>query len=666
MNTELYDNVFWVGDVEQINALHCNPYLILDGDEAVLFDPGSSLDFEKVFSNIIEITPIETVKYVVLSHQDPDLCASLPLFEKRGLKASVVCHWRSSVIIQYYNIVSPFYLVDQNNFSLQLKTGRKLEFVHAPYLHFPGAVMTYDTESRILFSGDLFGGFSSNWQLFADDRYQEVMEAFHEAYMPSNDILSPVMEFLLSMDISIIAPQHGSVINRDIKKYITCLRDLECGAFLAPIKKAIANIGGYVGLCNKILKRYYSLFDLEKVKALFLDTDIILDDESSLIKDFSATGQELWDQLFEIVFAKRGMSWITVIAALVEKLSKEYDVGLPRIFESVIYSIEKKIKTLSDENVHLKELNERLGNSLQSARDKLMKDPITDLYNETFFRQYLETETENSFNKGEDFAFLLIDLDDFAQLVYKYSDKVGNETLKNVAYTIRQQMPGTHLLFKLKGSEFAYYIPETKNQEALETAENVRLTLERSESFIEKISATIGLTQASELYYENLTHAMLLKKMGHICRLRVRIGKSQGMNVVCSSSGIEDDSDEAVKILLVDTDDMNLKVLSAVLRQAGYGVTTCKDGLSALEIIEKQNPDFIICELMIPKLDAFSLREKLLQSSELKKTHFILLSYQRDEKLVEQAFEYNIQYFLKKPFMISELLGIIKINSHAD
>ena len=129
---------------------------------------------------------------------------------------------------------------------------------------------------------------------------------------------------------------------------------------------------------------------------------------------------------------------------------------------------------------------------------------------------------------------------------------------------------------------------------------------------------------------------------------------------------VEDDSDQAVKILLVDTEEMNLQVLSAVLSQAGYGVTTCKDGLSALEIIEGQNPDFIICELMIPKLDGFSLREKTLQTSELKRTHFILLSYQKDEKLVEQAFKYNIQHFLKKPFMMSELLGIIRINSNAD
>ena len=57
MNTELHENIFWVGDTEQINALHCNPYLILDGDEAVLFDPGSSIDFEKVFKNVTGITP---------------------------------------------------------------------------------------------------------------------------------------------------------------------------------------------------------------------------------------------------------------------------------------------------------------------------------------------------------------------------------------------------------------------------------------------------------------------------------------------------------------------------------------------------------------------------------------------------------------------------------
>jgi two-component system, cell cycle response regulator len=666
MNHELYENVYWVGDTEQINALHCNPYLIIEGDEAVLFDPGSSFDFEKVYQNVTELTSIESIKYVVLSHQDPDLCAALPLFEQKGLKASVVCHWRTSVIIQYYNIISPFYLADQNNFSLELKTGRKLDFIHAPYLHFPGALLTYDSTSKILFSGDLFGGFSLNWGLFADDGYEEAMEAFHETYMPSNDILRPIMEFLLSMDISIIAPQHGSIIIKDIKKHIKCLRDLECGTFLTPIKKAITSIGGYTGLCNKILKRYYSLFNPEEVRELFLDTDIVLDDQTYLIKDFSVTGGELWDYLFEVIYTKKGMSWIAALASQVEKLSKEYDVDLPQIFKSVIYDIEKTIETLSDENKHLRELNERLERNLQSTQDKLIKCPITKLYNETFFRQYLETETKNAFGKNEDFAILIIDLDNLAQLNFKYGNKVGDETLQIFAYTIKQLMPDTHLLFKLKGSEFAYYIPEITDIDPFETAENIRSAIEQSAAFIEKITATIGLVQSSGLYQEGLSHAVLLERMIHLSRMRVRAGKSQGMNVVCATSGDEDHGKEAGTVLLVDTDEMNLNVLSTVLDQAGYDVAVCKDGLCALDVIEKRTPDCVICELMVPKLDGFSLRERMLKSSELKSTNFILLSYQKDEALVERAFEHNIQFFLKKPFMMTELLGIIRTFTDVD
>jgi len=666
MNTEFYDNIFWVGDTEQVNALHCNPYLLRDGDEAVLFDPGSSLDFEKVFQNVTDLTPLEKIKHVILSHQDPDLCSAVPLFEQKGLKARIACHWRTSVIIQYYGITSPFYLVDQNNYRLELESGRTLQFIHAPYLHFPGAVLTYDPVSRILFSGDLFGGFTLNWGLFADDGYEEAMQAFHESYMPSNDILRPVMEYLLSMDIGTIAPQHGSIINRDIRKYIKSLRDLECGTFLSPIKKAITSIGGYAGLCNKILKRYYSLFDPEDVRDVFTDTDIVLDDESSLIKDFSATGRELWNRLFELVYTKKGTSWITVIASTVEKLSKEYDIGLPRIFESVIYDIEKAVETLSDENRHLKDLNERLERNLQNTREKLIKCPVTGLYNGTFFRQYLETETINSFNNNEDFAVLIIDLDNFSRINFNYGNKTGDETLVTATYIIRQTMAETHLLFKLEGSRFAYYIPETTGKDPVETAEKIRLAIEGSDSFIERTTATIGAVSASEIYAENLSHAECLRKIIDICGLRVSIGKNRGMNIVCHSSSLDASREDAGKILLVDTDEMNLDVLGTVLKQAGYAVFTCRDGLNALDVIERQNPDIVICELMIPKIDGLSLRKQMLKSSEMKNKHFVLLSYQKDDLSVDRAFENDIRYFLQKPFMMSELLGIIRSFSHAD
>jgi two-component system, cell cycle response regulator len=666
MNTELAENVFWVGSDTQMDGLRCNPYLLIAGDEAVLFDPGSPIDFDDVLENVLELIPLHKISYVVLSHQDPDLCASVPLFEQKGLNASLVCHWRSSVIIQYYNVTSPFYLVDQHDFQLVLENGRKLQLIHAPYLHFPGSILTFDPVSKILFSGDLFGGFSQHSGLFADEHYDEAMQSFHESYMPSNDILRPIMEFLLNMDISTIAPQHGSIINGDVRRYVKSLRDLECGTFLTPIRKKIANIGGYVGLCNKILKRYRSLFGAQEVEGIFAGTDIILDTETITISDFADTGKELWNHLFELVFSQKGMSWIAVVSSLVEKLSKQYDIALPQILQSTIFDIEREIAALSDENRNLKLLNERLESNLKDTRERLIKCPITNLYNAEFFHQYLETEAKSRFEKNEEFAILRIDLDNLARVNFDYGSAEGNKTLATVARIIKSVKPETHLLFKLKGSEFVYYIPEMTEGGAVEIAETIRLQVEKSDTFITQMTVTIGLITASELLAEGLSYSEFLQRIMQISRLRLSIGKNRGMNLVCHTSRVDTYTEEVGKILVVDTDEMNLDVLSTVLSQYRYEVLICRDGLSALDTIEKQNPDLVISELMIPKLDGFTLREKMRSSSEIKRKPFILLSYQKDEASVNRAFEHDIHYFLKKPFMMSELLGIIRACFDAD
>lgn len=88
-SNQIAEGIFWVGSSEIQSDLRCNPYLLLDSDEAVLFEPGSVLDFEYVLDNIKKIVPLEKIKYIVLGHQDPDLCSSIPLFEKLEL----ILHW---------------------------------------------------------------------------------------------------------------------------------------------------------------------------------------------------------------------------------------------------------------------------------------------------------------------------------------------------------------------------------------------------------------------------------------------------------------------------------------------------------------------------------------------------------------------------------------------
>jgi hypothetical protein len=100
-----------------------------------------------------------------------------------------------------------------NNYRVAFPTGHRLQFVPTPFCHFRGACMLYDLESRILFSGDFFGGIAS-MGLFATENNWAGIKAFHQLYMPSNDALKLAVERIRALSPAplMIAPQHGSII----------------------------------------------------------------------------------------------------------------------------------------------------------------------------------------------------------------------------------------------------------------------------------------------------------------------------------------------------------------------------------------------------------------------------------------------------------------------
>lgn len=654
---EIAEGIYWVGDSEKTGGLHCHPYLIIDKGEGVLIDPGSVLDFEQVFSNVTKLIPIKNIKYVILHHQDPDFCASLPLFERKGLQAKIVTHWRTAVLIKHYGIKSPYYIVNQNDFKLKLSSGRTLIFLPTPYLHFAGSITTYDIQSKTLFSSDLFGAFSnSNWGLFAKEGYIESMKSFHEHYMPGNEILRPVMEKFLTMDILRIAPQHGCIIEEDIKKHIKALRDLECGTFLNPIKKEISKTGGYLGICNQVIKRLYSVLEIEEVKDILKSKDLVLDEKTGLIEDFNCTGQELWNKIFEMVYKEKGVDFLTIIEPLVQKISKEYDVLLPEILNSKIVQGEKKAIELSEENRKLAELNKELKRNVQEVKDRLTKCPITGLYNEEFFLNYLDINFNNQINS----ALLLIGIDNMTDINFNYGSEIGNETIKNLSYILINQKQETHQIFKLQGAVFAYCILDTNKDEAIAIAENIRKIVVDSEAFIENITVSIGLLLFDEIKDIVQTPQDFSSSIYNIALNRLKVAKNKGMNMVCSESCIDNYNDNMKKALIVDTDNMNLEILKIYLEKEGFKVFIARDGVKALNIIEMEKISIVISELMLPKLDGFLIKEKMSLYSDKTKIPFILMSYQKDIQTVQRAISLNIDYYLKKPYMLIELMGIVK------
>lgn len=232
---EIADRVWWVGHVLEDDPFQCHVYLLEQGDQSVLFDPGSRLTFPGTLRKIEEVLPLTEIKYFVCHHQDPDIAAALPLIDEiiDRPDACLVTHWRAHALLRHYGLKLPFWLIDKHDWKLELQD-RELEFVFTPYAHFPGAFCTFDPATGVLFSSDLFGGFTEKPQLVAqDESHFAALRPFHEHYMPSRDILDYAMSQIARYPVKAIAPQHGSIIPEHLVGFMTDqLRHLDCGLYL--------------------------------------------------------------------------------------------------------------------------------------------------------------------------------------------------------------------------------------------------------------------------------------------------------------------------------------------------------------------------------------------------------------------------------------------------
>ncbi len=111
------------------------------------------------------------------------------------------------------------------------------------------------------------------------------------------------------------------------------------------------------------------------------------------------------------------------------------------------------------------------------------------------------------------------------------------------------------------------------------------------------------------------------------------------------------------KILLIDDDPMILQLLKLFLGNEGYRVAVAVSGLEGLEVAQKQSPDLVILDLMMPVMDGFEtcrrLREMGIQS-------ILVISNRRDERSMVRVLELGADAYLHKPFELPVLLAKIR------
>lgn len=116
----------------------------------------------------------------------------------------------------------------------------------------------------------------------------------------------------------------------------------------------------------------------------------------------------------------------------------------------------------------------------------------------------------------------------------------------------------------------------------------------------------------------------------------------------------------APRILLVDDHEQNLELLEAYLEEVNANVTTAKDGLDALRMIQSDKPDLLLLDVMMPRMSGFQLAQKLRTDAATKDLPIILVTALGEESDIERARDLGIVDFITKPVNKVDLLNRVR------
>lgn len=127
---------------------------------------------------------------------------------------------------------------------------------------------------------------------------------------------------------------------------------------------------------------------------------------------------------------------------------------------------------------------------------------------------------------------------------------------------------------------------------------------------------------------------------------------------------VQHESDDAVSthegILIVDDNEQNLELLHAYLDEMGGPIRLARDGLEALESIEKDAPDIILLDIMMPRMSGYQVCEKIKKNPDTRDIPIIMVTALNEVGDVERAVDAGADDFLTKPVNKLELITRVK------
>ncbi len=219
----LFENVFPLE-----NGVSYNAYLLLD-EQTVLLDTVDRSVSEDFFESLAAGLDGRSLDYLIVNHMEPDHCASIGELLLRYPGVRVVGNNKThAMLTQYF----PGLVPEAHRLTVQegdtLVTGRHtLAFAMAPMVHWPEAMVTFDTTDGTLFSADAFGTFGAlSGNLYADElpfteRWMDEARRYYTNIVGKYGTqVQALLKKAAALPIERICPLHGPVWRRDFGRFI--------------------------------------------------------------------------------------------------------------------------------------------------------------------------------------------------------------------------------------------------------------------------------------------------------------------------------------------------------------------------------------------------------------------------------------------------------------
>jgi len=646
------------------NKVSSNVALLVDKDQAMLFYPSSLFADKTLIKKLAEVVPLPTIQYVVIHHLDGIPFNFFKVLLEYGIKAKIITDEKIATQLRIGIPLKNLIIINKRRYKFHFKSKRAVQFIPAQFLHHAGSFAAYDVSSRTLFSGSVFGTIESSEFATIEDFLKESLILFHQKFIPSSEYLKPFIKHLSKKEIQRILPEHGHVLEGETMDVaIQTLSDLDFYNTNLMVTKVIKSRReyNYPSLCDQIIRRFKALYGSDEVLRVFEGSEIRIDPVFFEIDATMMKGYQLWHRLFEVAYDKKGTSWLAVVEPIVNKLTRLYHIKKPVIYKSVLASSRKKIDRLDEENIQLKEKLDSMQAALQETSERLIRNPVTGVYNEKFFINYLREEIRKDVQNetGKDIVLLFIDIDNIRSINLKYSKEAGDETLRHLAYLLNQIKTDNEILFKRNGPGFIFCLPGGDYLKGVLKAEEIRNYVSDSEVFIEPVTVSIGVVRLYEFDEYERTKDDIIDKFYFRGEGRLRIASTKGKNLIIDEKS-QNIKLSIGKILIIDAEEIIHSIFKSAFTAENFEVLIAKDGLVALEMIHKHNIDCIISERNVAKLDGLGIKSRLNQSTETQMIPFFIMTYNKNREFIIRANQLNVDMVFSKPIIMEEMLVQVK------